>query len=150
MSGIRVREPGAATRVRWTSLLWYEAPLLACMVVITTLSTRPVLPGPGDMGSLLRDLFNYGNHVFFYATLATLAWRVLVYRARSLPSWLIAHPRVTAPLFATLYGIGDELLQAFVPGRTTSAVDALANGLGAVLAMLVIGLWQRWTARAQS
>lgn len=149
MSTIGKSESGAASHARWISLLWYEAPLLACMALITTLSTRPVLPGPGESGSLLRDLFNYGNHILFYAVLATLAWRVLVYRAGSLPSWLIARPRVTAPLFALVYGIGDELLQSLVPGRTVSALDALANGLGAVLAMLAIGWFRRWLPRAR-
>jgi VanZ family protein len=138
---------GSASRARWASFLRYELPLLACMALITGLSSRPSLPGPGERGSLVRDIFNYGSHVFIYGVLAVLAWRVLVYRAASLPAWLVARPRVTAALFAILYGIGDELHQSFVPGRTASVWDVLADAVGAALAMLLIGYWQRRIAR---
>lgn len=41
-------------------------------------------------------------------------------------------------LIAGLYGVSDEVHQYFVPGRSASAYDALADVLGAGL---VCGLW---------
>ena len=35
-------------------------------------------------------------------------------------------------LFASLYGISDEVHQLFVPGRTFSIQDMMADGLGAL------------------
>lgn len=147
MSGVDRIERRAAPRPHWADLLRYELPLLACMALITALSSRPSLPGPGERGSLLRDLFNYGSHMAIYGVLALLAWRVLAFRAARLPGWLAAHPRLSATLFALLYGIGDEIHQSFVPGRTASGWDALADLLGATLAMLAVGHGQDWWAR---
>jgi VanZ family protein len=147
MSRVQEIERPTARRAPWADLLRYELPLLACMAFITALSSRPSLPGPGERGSLLRDIFNYGSHMFIYGALAGLAWRVLVHRAGNLPGWLAARPRLSAILFALLYGIGDEIHQSFVPGRTASPWDALADLLGATLAMLAIGYGQGWLAR---
>lgn len=41
-------------------------------------------------------------------------------------------------LIAGLYGVSDEVHQYFVPGRSASAYDALADVLGAGV---VCGLW---------
>lgn len=45
--------------------------------------------------------------------------------------WLVA-------AIALIYGISDEFHQAFVPGRTVSAWDALSDGIGGFLGGLFI------------
>lgn len=42
---------------------------------------------------------------------------------------------------ASLYGAGDELHQAFVPGRSADAADWLADTLGAAVAVLALHGW---------
>jgi len=50
-------------------------------------------------------------------------------------------------LFCLFYGISDEFHQSFVPGRSVSALDVLADCLGALLTGL---LWLRWRKRRTS
>lgn len=47
-------------------------------------------------------------------------------------------------LFATLYGVSDEVHQYFVPSRTFAVSDMVANALGALLVQwgLCSGLWR--------
>jgi len=40
-------------------------------------------------------------------------------------------------ILATLYGISDEVHQAFVPGRNASPWDVVADGLGGVMGALI-------------
>jgi VanZ family protein len=139
--------PSSATR-RTPDWVRYELPLLACLALIWILSNQSSLPGPGERGSFIRDLFNYGSHAVIYGVLALLARRDLLYRAAALPGWLTARPRVTAALFALTWGLLDEWHQSYIPGRTASPWDALTDLVGASL-----GLWlgphliAAWNAR---
>lgn len=54
-----------------------------------------------------------------------------------------------AVLLASLYGMTDELHQAFVPGRSADVADWLADTLGAVLAVTLVHLWQRRRQRGK-
>ena len=83
------------------------------------LSHQPQLPMPpgGDKTA----------HLVVYAVLAfTVAW-----------AW---GPRgshlsrgASAAVLATLYGLSDEWHQSFVPGRTASAADIMADAVGAIV-----------------
>ncbi len=141
--------PTGARRPR-PAWLTYELPLLACLALIWILSDQPALPGPGERGSLIRDIFNYGSHAAIYAVVGVLAWRVICFRAAILPRWFTAHPRLCAALFALAWGLLDEYHQSFIPGRTASPWDALTDLLGAVLG-LAIGprLIDWWLARRE-
>lgn len=61
-------------------------------------------------------------HVPAYAGLSYLMWRGLRGQRRA---------ALLAAVLATAYGVTDEIHQMFVPGRTASVTDALANALGA-------------------
>lgn len=50
-------------------------------------------------------------------------------------------------VFCVLYGMSDEFHQSFIPGRTASVYDLMADGGGAVL---VCGLWVKWRHRIAS
>lgn len=47
--------------------------------------------------------------------------------------------RLEAALLASMYGIVDELHQSFVPGRSASIADWLADSLGALAGAFVAG-----------
>ena len=77
------------------------------------------------------DLF---VHFFLYFVLAALVHAALrIYLPKR--KRLLALDTV---VFALLYGVSDEFHQAFVPGRTATAIDLGADVLGAAVA---VTLW---------
>jgi VanZ family protein len=83
----------------------------------------PVYPFPG---------FDKVAHVVLYGGLGILVCRFLANDLRrAAPASMIV-----AAAFTTLYGLSDEIHQAFVPGRIAAASDFAANTAGAVLAVL--------------
>jgi VanZ family protein len=77
-------------------------------------------------------------HIIEYAVLA-----LLVARAIFISRW---RPSTGAAIFVTailvtLYGISDEIHQAFVPGRNASLWDVLADGMGGVGGVLFYITW---------
>lgn len=73
-------------------------------------------------------------HFCVYGLLATLVRRAL------------SGPRagLVAVLATSLFGVTDELHQAFVPGRSTEVADWVADTLGAALAVALYGGWRRY------
>lgn len=74
-------------------------------------------------------------HALAYFGLAVLWARAL---ARDRPSSLTARLCLSAAAGASVYGISDELHQAFVPGRDASVWDLLADVVGALTAAGVL------------
>lgn len=71
-------------------------------------------------------------HFGAYFVMAIFSWRAFRH------SGLTAHRlMLLSVLFCSLYGLSDEWHQSFVPGRTPSALDWLADTLGAILAMAI-------------
>ena len=72
-------------------------------------------------------------HMTEYAVLAVLLYWGIVRLTR-------CHERAAglALTLAVLYGIGDEIHQSFVPGRTPSVADLLLDLIGAACALLVV------------
>ncbi len=106
---------------RWSPVVGYAA-LVFC------LSHQPQLPTtPGG---------DKTAHVIAYAILGFLCARALTSFDRGL-RWALA----TAA--STLYGMTDEWHQSFVPGRTASGADLVADGIGAAIgaALFVGGHW---------
>ena len=46
-------------------------------------------------------------------------------------------------LFASLFGMGDELYQMMVPGRDSSLLDWIADSTGAVAGVYLYGFWRK-------
>lgn len=69
-------------------------------------------------------------HMGAYAFLAFLAARNL---KQEKPLFSRTKLRIMAIGLASLYGLSDEIHQAFVPSRTASAWDFLADVLGSIL-----------------
>jgi len=99
------------------------------MGLIFILSAQSSLGRPGEPGTLLNDMAAKAAHIVVYAALTWLLWRALA-RGGQPPA------RVACAAFAlaALYGLTDELHQAFVPGREATLLDVGINA-GAALAM---------------
>jgi len=46
-------------------------------------------------------------------------------------------------LIGVLYGLSDEIHQSFVPNRTCTLSDLLADSIGVIIALLVASLWAK-------
>lgn len=122
---------GRASRVK--ALLVDVGPVLAMAVVIFTLSSFPIrLPPQAPTWS------DKVAHLTLFGALAATLWRL--WNRRGWP-WRAA--AVVALTF--LYGVSDELHQAFVPGRSPDWKDLLTDTIAAVLVVAVV---PRVTGRA--
>ena len=116
----------AAAALLWAAAIW-------------VLSSRPALPSPGGA---LAPLLHNGAHVVVFAVLGALVLLALHDGAGGRPR------AVLASTLAGAWGVVDELHQSFVPIRTASAGDVVADVSGAVLGVaLTVWLW-RGEARA--
>jgi len=77
----------------------------------------------------------------------TLAGTVLFALSERLKIKVPLNAALVTVAFCLLYGISDELHQSFIPGRTVSGYDLLADGTGAVL---ICALWAGWRKRKAS
>ncbi len=116
---------------------WF--PLIAYCIFIYAQSSHPT---PEDLPS-----FRFMDKMLHIAAYAALA--VLFYRAyQTLP---IRHNLRLLVLLsivsASLYGIGDEIHQYFVPFREADIFDGIADIIGAIIGVLV---YQTWVERKQA
>ncbi|GJL66692.1 MAG: hypothetical protein NPIRA05_16630 [Nitrospirales bacterium] len=75
-------------------------------------------------------------HAIEYAILAILCYRALLHTAPK--DWMLYAP-VLAIMASVMFGITDEIHQAFVPLRQADAWDVLADGIGASIG---VGMWK--------
>lgn len=104
-------------------LFWF--PLVGYMVLIFILSSEPA---PED----IPDIWNIDKllHFMAYGVLSILWLRALKRHWAEVRNKKLIF---LSFLFATLYGISNEIYQYFIPYRNASIADAVANGLGAYL-----------------
>ena len=100
---------------------------LYCLLIYW-LSDQPVLPMP--MVFSFQDKI---QHLIAYFIMAVLAWRSFQIMVGSIR--ILA---VVSVVFCSLYGVSDEWHQSFVPGRDVSALDWIADTLGAILAVFLL------------
>ena len=101
------------------------------MSALFYLSSKPALPAAGVAPDWLE-------HGVAYAGLA-----VVSLRAVSGGSWsrVASATLAAAWVIATLYGVSDEIHQAFVPLRTPDVRDVIADATGAALALGAAWAW---------
>lgn len=108
-------------------LFWL--PAVGWATLLFVLSSQPVLPSPPGINDKLAHALSYGLlGVLCLVGLTTGRWD-RVTRRRCL----------VAVLLAVAYGITDEFHQSFVPGRSPDVADLVADGLGASLAVGLLG-----------
>jgi VanZ family protein len=113
--------------------------LLLWMAVIFSFST---LTGKATVGPppLWYFLERKGAHVFEYAVLLFLSFRFfrLSFTQESLIRVLMV-----AALFSLAYGATDELHQFFVPLRGSKLSDVGIDGMGILIASLLVFFWHK-------
>lgn len=113
---------------RWSTVVVY-------MAAIAVVSHQPNLTPPAGTSDWVW-------HVAEFAVLAAL-----LLRAMTAPGWRVgARTAAAAILVSVVYAITDEIHQSFVPGRTASVKDVLADTAGAglvVAAVLLFGYRRR-------
>jgi VanZ family protein len=80
--------------------------------------------------SFFRELRDTSLHLMEYAGLGALCYRAFRYAAGR---WGARYSLTLAVCAASLYGVTDEVHQAFVPFREASGADWLADTVGAML-----------------
>jgi len=114
--------------------LIYFAVAVAYMAVIFIYSSLPQESQPPAVLGL--DIPSMITHMAAYFVLSLLLAQWLMKRGSPLPFMFIM-----AVLIASVYGVTDEIHQAFVPTRYCSAWDMLSNFFGSILiAPIVIKL----------
>lgn len=77
----------------------------------------------------------FAAHLVLYGALAVLLSWALWASARGEPAEQGLLVAALALALTVLYGVSDELHQAFVPGRTASEADLLADAIGGLLGL---------------
>lgn len=101
--------------------------LIAFCGLIYWLSDQPSLPMP-----IVFELQDKIHHMLAYFVMGILAWRWFRHFI-STPKAII----LVSVMFCSAYGVSDEWHQSFVPGRSSEALDWVADTVGAVLAQYV-------------
>lgn len=130
----------------------YVAAALAYACFIFYLSSQSNPPNPIKVGMLIRfylTLKNLGleflaypfyfavkNPDKFYHTLLYMGFGFALYPA--VRSTINRYPPLMSIAIGTLYGISDEIHQMFVPYRTASMSDLMADVLGLTISQIVI------------
>jgi VanZ family protein len=128
------------TRLRRTSLV-RALPALAWMLAIFVISSQHGVPAPLGLSS---ELIAIAGHLVSYGLLAGLIlWALPDHDGR------LRRRSLLAVLLATLYGLSDELHQAFVPGRSATLFDVAIDALGATLAVCLVAGWRRLWMRSR-
>ena len=102
----------------------YRLPVIVLCLFIFWQSSYPVI--------ISEPLFPYDDKVLHFAVYALLAMLAARDLTAEKPFWSLAKIKTTAILFACLFGLSDEIHQAFVPSRCASAGDFLADCAGSI------------------
>ena len=107
------------------------------MVLIFYLSSLTTIEQPGPLGGLPQvDKLEHSGEFFLLGLLLSLAFQYTPSLTVRRTSWALAI------LVAVLYAVSDEMHQLLIPGRSTDALDLLADTAGIALASL-LGEWFR-------
>jgi VanZ family protein len=117
-------------------------PPLIWAAVVFALSSLPGSSLP-DLGFKAQDKF---AHALVFGTLSGLVLRAL-WGTRFQSKPLVAMGVAVA--IATAYGVSDEIHQSFVPHRAPDVLDVVADGIGALLGVLVFAAWSRRQVHAK-
>jgi VanZ family protein len=104
-------------RYSWPALVWL------LIVLVLTLIPGPAIP---DVGFSFR--IDKIVHFFLFGIQMVLTAYAL--EKHTLSRGAPAHPILVSVIFSIAAGVGIEFLQRFVPGRSFSVFDMVANTIG--------------------
>ena len=116
----------------------YKFPAVLGAIVIYVASSIPGSRLPGFVHHINDKLI----HVSVFLVFGLLVYLALEPRTKS--SYLSWKRIAIAVLAVVIYGISDEIHQAFVPGRTVDISDATADSIGGILAAAVVFISSRF------
>ena len=117
---------------------WIPAAVWASFIFF--LSSQPSLPSPGSLNDKQAHALAYGV-LACLCLMGLTGWRWRRIAGASL---------VVAFVAAVLFGISDEVHQAFVPGRSPDAADVAADAAGAAIALAAAWAWAILLGRRSS
>ena len=98
------------------------------LIYMAMLCYVSIQPGPVGKGAdTVRQVVNNILHIPAYGLLVFLI-------IKSFPKF--KHIYIASFLFAVAFGVFNEYLQSFVPGRYPSIMDVLLNGIGSLIVAL--------------
>ncbi|MDA3791687.1 MAG: VanZ family protein [Desulfobacula sp.] len=106
----------------------YRLPVIGLCLFIFWQSSYP--------GIISEPLFPYDDKVLHFGAWALLAFLTARDLTAEKPFWSLTKIKIIAILFACLFGLSDEIHQAFVPSRCASAGDFLADCAGSIFGCL--------------
>ena len=115
----------------------YALPALLTAAVIFYVSSLEKIELPFEVISFNDLMFHAVAYFFFGLTLmlAAYPWNAsLDYPMRAY---------IILSLIGVLYGLSDEIHQSFVPNRTCTISDFLADSFGVILALLATSWWAK-------
>jgi len=115
--------------LRQSRFAWYWVPTICyCLLIfgLSSLSKGVYIPSPFGVDKVV--------HFVEYGVLGFLLARLIINVQSTFSRRFLIGLVV---ILATLYGISDEVHQAFVPGRNASPWDVVADGLGGVMGALI-------------
>jgi len=115
--------------LRRSGFVWYWVPTIGYCLLIFGLSSMPKgvhMPSPFGVDKVA--------HFVEYGVLGFLLARLIANVQSSFSRVFLV---CVAVILATLYGISDEVHQAFVPGRDANPWDVAADGLGGLMGAVI-------------
>lgn len=121
--------------------------LLRCLPVIGVMGLLFYLSSLPGNTLVMPDILSFDKllHAFAYGVLAAAVFFAIPNRRRHQPRLIF----LLIVLFCLLYGISDEVHQIFVPFRSSSGWDILADTVGAAIAVLLLQARQQRLAQPQ-
>lgn len=117
---------------------WFPVYVWAALIFYFSSSS---LTGSGvPSGKTFIIISDYYKHIVAYGFLTFLLWR-------SFHNSNFRHPEIFAIITATIYGMGTELYQYFVPGRSPSILDMFSNLIGCMIVQPLIILYKRFSKK---
>lgn len=114
-------------RLKKNHFWWYQGPMVLWALALFTQSSIPGTQIP-ELELLSHDKI---IHCLIYVVFGFTVHRAIRYQSRF--PFLAEHQYLFTMLIVAVYGATDELHQYFVPTRSCSIFDWLADCLGAVL-----------------
>jgi VanZ family protein len=126
--------PPIVPHMRITTILWW-LPAVAWAATIAYLSNQPPSDSP-PIWFLANDKLDHAVAFGLLASLAMVAFR-------KGHRWALPRSAWGGVLAIALYGLIDEVHQAFTPGRIADPLDWLADVAGALAVTMLVLVWHR-------